>query len=155
LSRIRTTCPSLKRKRRQPSLTLQARTETLVKPLVAEILRAKVEVFLALYQRTEQVRQLQTPPDVRERTQDMMERQLRHLSQLIDDLLDVSHIVRGKIQLRKERLELRKLVRTVAEDRRAVLDQAGLTLVLETSQTPTCVMGDPTRLTQILNNLLE
>jgi PAS domain S-box-containing protein len=101
------------------------------------------------------LRMPQTPPDVRERTHDMMERQLCHLSRLVDDLLDVSRIVRGQIQLRKERLDLRRLVRTVCEDRRAVLEQAGMTFHLDIPQTPLCVMGDQTRLTQILNNLLD
>ncbi|HEY7330498.1 MAG TPA: response regulator [Gemmataceae bacterium] len=101
------------------------------------------------------LRQSQTPPDVRERTHDMMERQLLHLSRLVDDLLDVSRIVRGQIRLRHERLDLRRLVRTVCEDRRPVFEQAGLTLVVDISPTPICVMGDQTRLTQIVNNLLD
>jgi len=101
------------------------------------------------------LRQSQTPSDIRERTHDMMDRQLRHLSRLVDDLLDVSRIVRGKIQLRKERLDLRRLVRTVAEDRRPVLEQVGLTLLMDIPETPVCVIGDHTRLTQVLNNLLD
>ncbi len=101
------------------------------------------------------LRQPQTPPEVRERTRDMMDRQLRHLSRLVDDLLDVSRIVRGKIELRKERLDLRRLIRTVAEDRRPVLEQVGLTLLMDIPETPVCVMGDPTRLTQVLSNLLD
>lgn len=101
------------------------------------------------------LRQPQTPPEVRERTRDMMDRQLRHLSRLVDDLLDVSRIVRGKIELRMERLDLRRLVRTVADDRRPVLEQVGLTLFLDLPETPICVMGDQTRLTQVLNNLLD
>jgi PAS domain S-box-containing protein len=101
------------------------------------------------------LRQSQTPSEVRERTHDMMDRQLRHLSRLVDDLLDVSRIVRGNIQLRKERLDLRRLVRTVAEDRRPVLEQVGLTLLMDIPETPVCVVGDHTRLTQVLNNLLD
>ncbi|HTU89566.1 MAG TPA: response regulator [Gemmataceae bacterium] len=101
------------------------------------------------------LRQSQTPPDVRERTHDMMDRQLRHLSRLVDDLLDVSRIMRGKIELRKESIDLRQLARTVAEDRRPVLEQAGLTLLLDVPETPVWVIGDFTRMTQILNNLLD
>ncbi len=101
------------------------------------------------------LRQTHTAPEVRERTHDMMDRQLRHLSRLVDDLLDVSRIVRGKIHLRKERLDLRRLVRTVADDRRPVLEQVGLTLLLDIPETPVCVMGDNTRLTQVLTNLLD
>ncbi len=101
------------------------------------------------------LRQEQTPPEVRQRTRDMMDRQLSHLSQMVDDLLDVSRVMRGKVQLRKERLDLRQVVRTATEDRRPVLEQAGLTLLLDVPEAPVNVMGDHTRLTQILNNLLD
>jgi PAS domain S-box-containing protein len=101
------------------------------------------------------LRQPQTTPEAQEQTRAMMERQLHHVSHLVDDLLDVSRILRGKVQLRRERLDLGKLVRTEAEDRRAVLEQAGLDLLLNIPTTPVWVMGDPTRLTQVLNNLLD
>ena len=60
-----------------------------------------------------------------------MERQVRHLARLVDDLLDVSRITRGKVKLRKEQLDLARLMRTTAEDRRPILAQAGLTLQIE------------------------
>ena len=56
-----------------------------------------------------------------------MERQVRHLSRLVDDLVDVARITQGQVQLRQERLDLARLVRTTAQDRRALLEQAGLT----------------------------
>ncbi len=90
-----------------------------------------------------------------DQTRAMMERQIEHLVRLVDELLDVSRIVRGKIQLRPERLDLGQLVRVTSEDRRPVLEKAGLTLRLETPDTPIWVNGDPTRLAQILNNLLD
>ena len=101
------------------------------------------------------LRQPQAPAETRERTREMMERQLRHLSRLVDDLLDVSRIVRGRVQLCKERLDLGQLARTASEDRRPTLERAGLTLVLETPETAAWVAGDATRLTQIVNNLLD
>ena len=101
------------------------------------------------------LRQPQAPSETRERTREMMERQLRHLSRLVDDLLDVSRIVRGKVQLCKERLDLGQLARTAAEDRRPSLERSGLTLVFETPEKAAWVTGDATRLTQILNNLLD
>jgi PAS domain S-box-containing protein len=85
----------------------------------------------------------------------MVERQVRHLSRLVDDLLDVSRITRNKIALRQERLDLARLVRTAAEDRRPTLEQAGLALTLEGSDVPVWVQGDATRLVQVLNNLLD
>jgi PAS domain S-box-containing protein len=101
------------------------------------------------------LRVAETPPAVREQTREMMARQVRHLSHLVDDLLDVSRISRGKVQLRKQRLDLTQLARTAAEDRRAVLQGAGLALHLEVPETPVWVLGDSTRLAQILTNLLD
>jgi signal transduction histidine kinase len=85
----------------------------------------------------------------------MMERQTQHLTRLLDELLDVSRIGRGKVQLRPERLDLSRLVRTAAEDRRPSLEQAGLALTVEVPETPLWATGDPARLSQVLNNLLH
>jgi PAS domain S-box-containing protein len=90
-----------------------------------------------------------------EQARQMIERQIRHLTRLVDDLLDVSRITQGRIQVRRERIDLASLVRTTAEDRRPVLEQAGMKLVLEVAEGPVWVAGDPTRLAQVLNNLLD
>jgi CheY-like chemotaxis protein/two-component sensor histidine kinase len=84
-----------------------------------------------------------------------MERQVRHLTRMVDDLLDVTRITRGKIQLNRERIDLARLARTTAEDRRPALETAGLRLIVETPQQPVWVHGDPTRLAQVVNNLLD
>jgi signal transduction histidine kinase/DNA-binding response OmpR family regulator len=94
-------------------------------------------------------------PQAREQTRQVMGRQLRHLSRLVDDLLDVSRISRGKVQLHTERLDLARLVRTAAEDHRPLLEQAGLALTVEAPETPVWVQGDPARLIQVLANLLD
>jgi PAS domain S-box-containing protein len=101
------------------------------------------------------LRQPGATPQSQEQTRDMMERQLRHLARLVDDLLDVSRISRGKVQLRCERIDLARLARTAAEDRRPVLERAGLALVVKAPETPVWVTGDRTRLAQIVNNLLD
>jgi signal transduction histidine kinase len=90
-----------------------------------------------------------------DKAREMMERQIEHLVRLVDDLLDVSRIVRGKVQLHPERLEMGQLVRLTAEDCRPVLENAGLTLRLDTPDVPIWVHGDAIRLAQILNNLLD
>jgi CheY-like chemotaxis protein len=90
-----------------------------------------------------------------EQARAVMERQLRHLSRLVDELIDVSRIIRGRVQLQPERLDLARLVRTTAEDYRAPLERAGLTLRVEVPEGPVWVAGDATRLPQALNNLLE
>jgi PAS domain S-box-containing protein len=82
-------------------------------------------------------------------------RQVRHLARLVDDLLDVSRITLGKVPLRPERVDLARLVRVAAEDRRPALEQAGLSLGVEAPITPVWVRGDETRLAQVVNNLLD
>ena len=84
-----------------------------------------------------------------------VDRQVRHLTRLVDDLVDGARLTQGKVQLRRERLDLGRLVRNTVQDRRALLEQAGLTAVVEAPETPVWVTGDATRLTQVLNNLLD
>jgi CheY-like chemotaxis protein len=86
---------------------------------------------------------------------DIIVRQVRHLSRLVDGLLEATRVVRGRVEVRRERLDLARLVRTTAEDRRPALERAGLTLSVEAPQTPVWVNGDATRLTQVLQNLLD
>jgi signal transduction histidine kinase len=86
---------------------------------------------------------------------DMIDRQVSHLVRLVDDLLDISRISRGKILLRMERLDLARLVRETVEDHRRALEAGGLALELTLPAGPVWVEGDPTRLAQALGNLLS
>src|SRR5205814_2119062 len=85
----------------------------------------------------------------------IIERQVRQLARLTDDLLDVSRITRGKVLLRREPLDLARLVRTTLDDHRSLVDQAGLTLELQLPVAPLAVDGDPARLAQVVGNLLQ
>ena len=85
---------------------------------------------------------------------DMIDRQVRHLTRMVDELLDASRIANGKIQLRRERLDLARLVRAAAEDHRIDLESSGLTLEVMVPTSPVWVEGDSVRLTQIVSNLL-
>jgi signal transduction histidine kinase/ActR/RegA family two-component response regulator len=89
------------------------------------------------------------------RAREIVDRQVSHQARLLDDLLDVSRISQGKIVIRPERLDLAQLVREAVEDRRSVLEEAGLTLALELPAGPVWVEGDPTRLSQVVGNLLS
>jgi signal transduction histidine kinase/CheY-like chemotaxis protein len=86
---------------------------------------------------------------------DLLDRQVKHMSRLIDDLLDVTRLGRGKILLRRETLELSQLVFATAEDHRTTLEAAGLKLYVEVPPEPLLVVGDPTRLAQVVGNLLH
>jgi signal transduction histidine kinase/ActR/RegA family two-component response regulator/CHASE3 domain sensor protein len=85
----------------------------------------------------------------------VIERQTRHLTRLIDDLLDVTRIARGKVRIEREPVDVVSVVRTCAEDHRAGLEQAGLTFDLDMPKEPLIVTGDPTRLCQVVGNLLH
>ena len=84
----------------------------------------------------------------------IIERQVAHLSRLVDDLLDISRITRGKIELNFERLNLTTVVGRALEMTQPVLEKRARPIELEMPQQPVFVSGDATRLTQVLANLL-
>jgi signal transduction histidine kinase/CheY-like chemotaxis protein len=89
------------------------------------------------------------------RVAQMMERQVNHMVRLVDDLMEVSRITRGKIELRKVPVEAAAVVRSAVETSRPLLDAAGHELVLSLPPEPITLDGDPVRLAQILANLLN
>jgi signal transduction histidine kinase len=84
-----------------------------------------------------------------------MDRQLAHLVRLIDDLLDVSRVSAGKIALRKETIEVADVVRAAVEASRPIIDAAGHTLAVDLPARALWIDADPTRLSQIVGNLLN
>jgi PAS domain S-box-containing protein len=94
-------------------------------------------------------------PEQTERARRTLERQVQHLTRLVDDLLDISRISQGKIFLRTGRLDLVALVSTAVEDHRAAAADAGQTLGLDLPDRPLWVNGDPTRLAQCVGNVLH
>jgi PAS domain S-box-containing protein len=85
---------------------------------------------------------------------DVIERQVTHLSRLIDDLLDVSRIARDKLELRKETIEISDVIRSAVEASRPMIESCGQTLLAAPSTECIYVHGDHVRLTQVLTNLL-
>ncbi|KYG02569.1 hypothetical protein BE21_54775 [Sorangium cellulosum] len=85
----------------------------------------------------------------------VIDRQVSHMARLVDDLLDVSRVARGRIQLREERCDLVRLLRHTSEDYRSTLEASGLRLDLKLPAGPVWVLGDPTRLSQAVSNLLH
>jgi PAS domain S-box-containing protein len=84
----------------------------------------------------------------------VIDRQVLHMTRLIDDLLDVTRISRGKIRLQRERLELGDLARRTADDHREAFERSGIAFAVRIDPTPLHVQGDPTRLAQVIGNLL-
>jgi PAS domain S-box-containing protein len=85
----------------------------------------------------------------------MMERQVEHVVRLVDDLLDVSRIIRGKIELRKQIVDLAAVVHRAVETAQPVLDAQGHELTLALPHRPVFVEADLVRLAQVISNLLN
>ncbi len=86
---------------------------------------------------------------------DVIGRQVRQLARLVDDLLDVARITRGKIELRQARMDLAIAVRNGLESTQPTIDQLGHLLTVSLPPEPVWVMGDMTRLSQIITNLIN
>jgi PAS domain S-box-containing protein len=93
-------------------------------------------------------------PRTRELTA-VIRRQIRHLSRLVDDLLDVSRLSHGHVELRREAFELRRAVEGAVETVRPHLDQRRHTFALTLADEPLWIEADATRIEQVLANLLH
>jgi signal transduction histidine kinase/CheY-like chemotaxis protein len=85
----------------------------------------------------------------------VMERQVHHLNRLVDDLLEVSRITRGIIEVKKEPLDLSAIVKAAVETSRPLLDNLRHEIRLDLQTDQICVAGDPVRPTQVFANLLN
>jgi signal transduction histidine kinase len=169
-------------------------------PIIPEILRAKVKVFIELFQMRKQAAsqakesarriaaeeadrrkdefmcmlahelrnplapirnatqllQLIGPKDPQlEQLRDIVDRQVKHMSRLIDDLLDTTRLSNGQILLRKERCDLVNIVRQTAEDYKSIFDNIKVHLEVNVPDAPLWISGDQTRLIQSIGNLLH
>lgn len=84
----------------------------------------------------------------------VIERQVQHLARLVDDLLDVSRIARGKVELKREVVELSEVVAHAIEVASPLLEQRTQRLAVDVPRQGLCVDGDPARLSQVLSNLV-
>jgi signal transduction histidine kinase/CheY-like chemotaxis protein len=87
--------------------------------------------------------------------QDTIERQVKHLVRQLDDLLDLSRITRGTIELKKQRLDAASAARAAAAAVRPLIDRRGHELTLSTSPGDLAIDADPARLEQVLGSLLS
>jgi signal transduction histidine kinase len=93
-------------------------------------------------------------PEKSERARAIIERQVNHLTRLVDDLLDVSRITRGKVELRTEVVEMAAVVAKAIEMASPLIEQRAHTLTVDLPGRGLCVNGDPIRLSQVISNLL-
>jgi CheY-like chemotaxis protein/two-component sensor histidine kinase len=89
------------------------------------------------------------------RATEIMERQVTQLARLVDDLLDVSRITQGKIQLRRERVSLQALVAQAVETIAPMIDSKRHTLAITVPSEPLWLQADPARIAQVIGNLLS
>ncbi len=85
----------------------------------------------------------------------MMQRQTRHMVRLVDDLLDVSRITRGKLELRRSEVDLGEIIRNAVEAARPLIDEAQHQLSIRLPEKRILLYADANRLTQVLTNLLN
>ncbi len=95
------------------------------------------------------------PPEVLLEARAILKRQTQHVVRLVEDLLDVSRITRGKIRLRKENVELAALVERAVSSVRPLVDQRRQQLTVSLPDASVRLYGDPTRLEQVIGNLLN
>ena len=86
---------------------------------------------------------------------DVLDRQSEHLTRLVDDLLDVSRVSRGKIQLDKENVDITVAAQQAVESCRPIINARRHELTLTLSRVPVHVHGDITRLAQVISNLIN
>jgi signal transduction histidine kinase/CheY-like chemotaxis protein len=108
-------------------------------------IRNAVQIFRAM---APPVKELQWATEV-------IDRQVHQMTRLVDDLLDVSRITRGKIELRKERVELAAIVNSALEASRPGIEKWGHELTVSIPTEPIQLMADLTRLSQVILNLLN
>ncbi|MGH7833578.1 MAG: ATP-binding protein, partial [Candidatus Binatia bacterium] len=102
-----------------------------------------------------QLLRIDGPPDPRlQDYRTTLELQVKQMTRLLDDLLDVSRITRGVIRLKKEPCDLAVIVRQAVESHRPLAEEAGLYMEAQLPDETFCVTGDQARLAQIVGNLL-
>src|SRR5579872_2475958 len=103
----------------------------------------------------ELMRQVETLEPAFQPAREMVERQVKHLARLVDDLLDISRLASGSIRLRKEPVDLGAIVQRAVDSIRPLIDSRSHTLSVRLPAEPVRLEADPTRLEQVISNLLN
>ena len=109
----------------------------------------------AISSATQVVKQLTRDNATVQRPREVIERQLHHLTRLVDDLLDMSRVTWGKINLKQETLSLATVLQRAVEANRPLIDARAQQLTITLPPLAVQVVGDPTRLVQVFGNLLN
>src|SRR5262249_30978942 len=109
----------------------------------------------AVFSAVELMRQSADDRQILNRAEEVIERQGRHMARLMDELLDISRVTHGKIELQRQVLDLRQLIHDAVETCRAFTASRQHRIVLDLPDEPLWASVDPTRLDQVLTNLLH
>jgi signal transduction histidine kinase/ActR/RegA family two-component response regulator len=90
-----------------------------------------------------------------QRAREVIERQLRHMTRLLDDLMDVSRITRNRLELRRQPVALAQVIAAAVETSQPLIDESGQHLQVQLPDAPLALHGDLTRLSQVFSNLLN
>ena len=101
------------------------------------------------------MRMASAKPELLEKTRQMMERQVQHMVHLVDDLLDVARISTGKVELRRQRMDLKDVVATAVETSASLVEGGGHSLSVDLPPQALPMDADPTRIAQVVSNLLN
>ena len=96
-----------------------------------------------------------TPPEMAADARRMIDRQLEHMARLLDDLLDVSRITRGTLEIRRDTIDLRAAIRHAVDAARPLALAVEQDLSIDLPDSPLPVCGDETRLIQVIGNLIS
>ncbi len=108
-----------------------------------------------IYNAIQIIKRSSNDPDAKKELTPLMESQVCHLIRLVDDLMDVSRITRGKIELRTRPQDIREIVNTSIDTVRSLIDERGQTLSVDLPDYEVPVLADTTRLSQVFANLLH
>lgn len=93
--------------------------------------------------------------DQARRAKEVIDRQVAQLTRLVDDLLDITRIASGAIQLQRQRLELNQLAQRALEDHRALFEKRAVRVELQTAPMDVFIRADRNRIAQVIGNLLQ
>lgn len=142
----------IERKRAETALReTDRRKDEYLASLAHELRNPLVPIRFAL----EIMRMAADRPELLEKNRLVVERQIKHMVRLIDDLMDVSRLSRGKIVLHRRRVDLAQVIEDAVEASRPLIESARHTLAIDRPDGPIQIDADPVRLAQILLNLLN
>jgi PAS domain S-box-containing protein len=154
--------------RRQSEEELRRRSET-IEQLIRELAAAdrKKDEFLAtlahelrnplapILSSLQVLHLAKDDPVVQRQAHSVIDRQVRQMVRLVDDLLDIARITSNKLQLRRQKIDLSSAIQNALETTRPLIEQSGHKLTVTCPAEPVHLEADPTRISQVLTNLLN